>query len=50
MIEKNVSLVISWLAVKLFESTCFWIDLTVTKMAANARYIMITIQKYTIVM
>jgi hypothetical protein len=45
MIEKNVLLVNSSLTVKLFEATSVWIDLTVTKMAANARYIMITIQK-----
>lgn len=45
MIEKNVLLVNSWLTVKVFEATSVWIDFTVTKMAANARYIMITIQK-----
>lgn len=48
--EKNVLLVNSWLTVKVFDSTSVWIDLTVTNTAANARYIMITIQKYTMVM
>lgn len=43
--EKNVLLVNSWLTEKVFEAASAWIDLTVTKMAANARYIMITIQK-----
>lgn len=49
-IVKNCSFLNTSSSVKFLFCTCFSIDFTVTKTAANARYIMIQIQKYTIVM
>jgi hypothetical protein len=50
MIEKNVVLVNRSLTVKPFPFTSAWMDLTVTNTAAKDRYIMMKIQKYTMVM
>lgn len=50
MMVKNCLFVNSSENVKSWSLTSCWIDLTVTNTAAKARYIMIPIQKYTMVM